>query len=124
MRGKLDGKARLTDLRDHLPELALGDVSHSGVDDVHDLSHGTREKHTRKGRVAAGRVEKRAQDQTHAPSLLTHTKTWHRHEGRCETCMVARCLTIMAKASSESARDKEKQTRRDIDSVPIYARRK
>lgn len=27
----------MTDLGDHLPELSLGDVSHTGVDDVHHL---------------------------------------------------------------------------------------
>lgn len=55
----------MTDLRDHLPELALRDVSHTGVDDVDDLWNEMKAQ-TDAGVAAVG-VGKRAEqtDETH-----------------------------------------------------------
>lgn len=53
VRQQFVGMCGKTHLRDHLPELALGDVGHAGVDDVDDLSH--ERKHKRRYERFGGR---------------------------------------------------------------------
>lgn len=66
----------VTDLRDHLPELALGDVSHTGVDDVDDLF--ARGKAQMGASIAAGGVGKQNEqtDETHRIPTKDRDQGW------------------------------------------------
>lgn len=106
----------MTDLRDHLPELALGDVSHTRVDDVHDLRRERKQKHTNGRERCGGRAAGAGTQKREFRRNATHTATTRSLEAaRVESTfavtshtLLPSCMQAMAPTSMREVHVRER----------------